>query len=93
MKWKLVPVEPTPEMVDAAWDSKGADYVYIHSASDAYSAMLEAAPMPPALTDKRIMEVARSQSCPNTGGFWFEGKSELIDMVRAIEREILGGDK
>ena len=47
--WKLVPVEPTDEMIDAAWECDSAtDYVgehkRIHSAADAYRAMLAAAP-------------------------------------------------
>lgn len=39
--WKLVPVEPTPEMVD-----RGAEEVdwYNHNARDCYGAMLAAAP-------------------------------------------------
>ncbi len=44
---KVVPVEPTDEMVDAAWDSDGTDYVGEHhriwSAGHAYRAMLSAA--------------------------------------------------
>ena len=91
MKWKLVPVEPTPEMVDAAWDSKGADYVgwakYIHRASDAYSAMLEAAPQPPALSDERIFDLIGEYKA--LGGA--SGKeARLVNLARAIEREILG---
>lgn len=48
--WRLVPVEPTDDMCEAAWDSDAADYVgehkRIHSASMAYKAMLSAAPQP-----------------------------------------------
>ena len=44
---KVVPVEPTDEMVDAAWDSGATDYVGEHhriwSAGHAYRAMLSAA--------------------------------------------------
>ena len=87
MKWKLVPVEPTPEMVDAAWDSKGADYVgwakYIHRASDAYSAMLEAAPHPPKLSDERIFELFLEKAVD-------KGTAGIYAFARAIEREILG---
>ena len=47
-KWVLVPVEPTDEMVEAAWDSDAADYVgehkRIHSLGLAWSAMIAAAP-------------------------------------------------
>ena len=40
--WKLVPIEPTPEMVDAAckWNSERGNY------SMAYAAMVDAAPSP-----------------------------------------------
>ncbi len=42
-KWKLVPVEPTPEMTDA-WNNDDSDE-FRH----AYHVMLEAAPQPPKL--------------------------------------------
>lgn len=46
--WRLVPIEPTEEMVDAAWESDAADYVgehkRIYNVSAAYSAMLAAVP-------------------------------------------------
>ena len=46
--WVLVPREPTDEMVDAAWESEATSYVGEHkciiSASDAYRAMIAAAP-------------------------------------------------
>ena len=49
--WKLVPVEPTDDMCEAAWNSDGVDYVgeyqRIHRADLAYAAMLAAAPQPP----------------------------------------------
>jgi hypothetical protein len=100
-KWKLVPVKPTDEMVWKAEEDSpefhhgdpwyGSEPPSEGQINAIYSAMLEAAPNPPVLSDERILEIARSQSCPDTGGFWFEGESELIDMVRAIEREILGG--
>lgn len=89
-KWKLVPVEPTDEMVEAAWGSKGPDYVgwakYIYRASDAYSAMLEATPQPPALTDERIIELWKDSliDCSQT---------DALSFARAIERELLGENK
>ena len=46
--WQLVPVKPTDEMCEAAWESEGTDYVgeyhRIHRADLAYKAMLAAAP-------------------------------------------------
>ena len=69
MKWKLVPVEPTDEMVDAAWASKGADYVgwakYIHRASDAYRAMLEAAPPTPSVPDEQLQAAPMTRQVDN----------------------------
>lgn len=93
-KWKLVPVEPTDEMVEAAWGSKGPDYVgwakCIYRASDAYSAMLEATPQPPALTDERIFELAES-----FGEFKYGDAQgfKRIEFARAIELELLGENK
>lgn len=51
-KWKLVPVEPTPEMMQAAWDKgndlwntpEGEDRLPMHQ----YAAMIAAAPDHPA---------------------------------------------
>ena len=48
--WKLVPVEPTEAMCDAAWASEGTDYVGEHHRiwqfAPAYRAALAAAPKP-----------------------------------------------
>lgn len=48
--WRLVPVEATDEMIEAAWDSDAADYVgehkRIYSLTLAWAAMLAAAPQP-----------------------------------------------
>ncbi|GAA0531237.1 hypothetical protein [Pigmentiphaga daeguensis] len=44
-EWKLVPVEPTPEMLEAG--AKQVDW-YAHNALECYHAMLAAAPTPPA---------------------------------------------
>lgn len=49
-KWKLAPVEPTPEMIDA-WNNDDSDE-FRH----AYHVMLEAAPHPPAF-DHDAMDV------------------------------------
>lgn len=46
--WVMVPVEPTDEMVESAWDSDAADYVGEHKriwqVAVAYRAMIAAAP-------------------------------------------------
>lgn len=58
--WQLVPVEPTDEMCEAAWESDATDYVgehkRIHRADLAYKAMLAAAPklMPAPLESDRV---------------------------------------
>ena len=76
MKWKLVPVEPTPEMLDAvSWPG---------IANFTYSAMLEAAPNPPALSDERIFKLFLEKAVD-------KGTAGIYDFARAIEREILGG--
>ena len=76
MKWKLVPVEPTPEMLDAvSWPG---------IANFTYSAMLEAAPNPPVLSDERIFKLFLEKAVD-------KGTAGIYDFARAIEREILGG--
>ena len=76
-KWKLVPVEPTPEMIDALNNDDSDEFRH------AYHVMLEAAPQPPKLSDERIKEL--SDMYMNMYGF------DDVAFARAIEREILGG--
>ena len=91
-KWKLVPVEPTPEMIDA-WNNDDSDE-FRH----AYHVMLEAAPQPPKLSDERILELAAKaeaqwNAVADQYNQWRELNSDEITILiaRAIEREILGG--
>lgn len=85
-KWKLVPVEPTPEMYSASrlvTESEGiTTTTWLRSA--VYRAMLEAAPQPPKLSNERIKEL--SDLHMNMYGF------DDVAFARAIEREILGGE-
>jgi len=79
MKWKLVPVKPTPEMLDAvSWPGV---------ASVDWGHMIEAAPQPPALSDERIDQLcdAVERECV------IFSQSGIYALARAIEREILGG--
>lgn len=85
-KWKLVPVEPTPEMYSASrltTESEGiVTTTWLRSA--VYRSMLEAAPPPPKLSDERIREI------------WIEhvlDDEDVEGFARAIEREILGGSE
>ena len=83
--YKVVPVEPTLEMDNAARDwavSKYGRGIGNDAAHGCYSAMLEAAPQPPKLSDDRIREIL--VNCNR------EDKT-VGDFARAIEREILGG--
>lgn len=81
--WKLVPVEPTPEMCAVICN---AGCIYL-SEDELYVALLEAAPQPPKLSDERILEIWAS----NSGRPVTMGKARIIAQARAIEREILGG--
>ena len=87
-KWKLVPVEPTPEMVDA-WNNDDSDE-FRH----AYKAMLEAAPQPEPLSDKRILCHLDAILKASGSGLKNYSMHKTIEgmkqAVRAIEREILG---
>ena len=90
--YKVVPVEPTDEMLDAvSWPG---------IANFTYSAMLEAAPQPPALTDERILEIAMSDDVSLVEYQWpgvrpritvHNSIGGVYALARAIEREILGG--
>jgi len=77
-KWKLVPIEPTPGMCNAALIKMMSGNVPI---SGIYRAMLEAAPQPPKLSDERILELFAEHSKQYDWPFGF---------ARAVEREILG---
>ena len=90
-KWKLVPVEPTQEMIKA-----GADVECIITGIDeidapedykrVFMAMLEAAPQPEPLSDERIFDLLK-QVDPHAVRLPLGFKQFAI----AIEREILGG--
>ena len=98
MKWKLVPVEPTPEMIDTGYFVIATSHTGANAAKKAYSAMLEEDPQPPKLSDERILELAaRTEAQWNavTDQYnqWGQlGFDEIVILLsRAIEREILGG--
>ena len=92
-KWKLVPVEPTPEMMRSGMNvplNKAARHNAV------YRAMLEAAPQPPKLSDERILEIyeeakANWNAQADQRNQWSDlGVDEVVTLVaRAIEREIL----
>lgn len=92
-KWKLVPVdEITPEMDNAARDWSVSKYgrgIGNDAAHGCYSAMLEAAPQTPKLSDERIAELYQAAfGMPINDEY---GPTEVHDFARAVEREILGG--
>ena len=82
-KWRMVPVEPTPEMMRSGMNvpiNKAARHNAV------YRSMLEAAPQPLKLSDERILEIYASES----GRPVTMGKARIIAQARAIERVILG---
>jgi hypothetical protein len=103
-KWKLVPVDPTPEMVVAGIDTPVIvtedDKIDQHDDyKRVYASMLEAAPQPPELSDERILEIAAKaeaqwNAVADQYNQWRELDSDEITILtaRAIEREILGSD-
>ena len=101
-KWKLVPVEQTTEMQAVAQNVAGfaGINIYLEDAREIYSAMLEDAPQPPRLSDERIAQVierakaewdAEADKHNQWGSLGLDEISLLI--VRAIEREIFGGEQ
>lgn len=92
--WKLVPIEPTPEMLDKAGrelsmndESAGAaecDLEYQADAHTAYAAMIAAAPLPPVVERKDGEDSARLDWLDQQGyayGFedMHEGNRWMID--------------
>ena len=111
-KWKLVPVEPDEQQIYAMRSAfyrvrrggvggQTIDACYRRENAPelaAYSAMLEAAPQPPELSDERILEIAAKaeaqwNAVADQYNQWRELNSDEITILiaRAIEREILGG--
>ena len=83
MKWKLVPVDPTRQMINAAFMGMTMGDLPI---SGVYADMLKAAPQPPKLSDERIFDLLK-QVDPHAVRLPLGFKQFAI----AIEREILGG--
>ena len=88
--WRLVPVEPTEEMLDAAHEGDreytlrvfGDVMTVMQGPHDHYVAMLSAAPPPPErepLTDEQINGLG-------TGPCWAEDGVDIFLFARAIER-------
>ena len=99
-KWKLVPIEPTPEMIWKAEEDSpefhhGDPWYGSEPPSEGqiraiYTAMLEAAQQPEPLSDKRLFHYAaeiRKALGPDPIG----ATLNIVALLRAIEREILGG--
>ncbi|MBD9476458.1 hypothetical protein IB268_26340 [Achromobacter sp. ACM01] len=82
--WKLVPIEPTPKMVDATWndpiDRDGGIESQNTRNRRIYAAMLAAAPTPPATTQDDTL--ARTGNTADHQEGWFAG----VDHGRAEAR-------
>jgi hypothetical protein len=94
-KFKLVPIEPTPKMVDATWNhpiEKGGVESHNRRNKRIYKAMIEAythpAPAREPLSDDKIVQVFHDY--PAETNDW----ASHIDFARAIEKAhgIGGGD-
>ena len=84
-KWKLVPVDPTPEMIDA-WNNDDSDE-FRH----AYKAMLEAAPTPAEAPADVARDAERWQMLPAFLAEFQVPYLQLVDKIdAAIERQ--GGE-
>ena len=104
-KYKLVPVEPTPEMV---WKAEEDSPPFYHGdpwygseppsegqVRAIYTAMLESAPPPPKLSDERILHhldaIIKASGSGMKNYSMHKTIEDMKQAVRAIEREILGG--
>lgn len=81
-KWKLVPIEPTEAMLKAGentrndcciWSLEPGEGMDEFDAKPAYSAMLSAAPTPPAAAIEREMVEKCLVECDKTVRRWSEG--------------------
>lgn len=96
MKWQLVPVEPTPEMVWKAEEDSppfhhgdpwyGSEQPSEGQIRAIYTALLEAAPQPEPLSDERIDKICDTVERDNV----LFSQSGIYALARAIERELLG---
>ena len=75
MKWKLVPVDPTPAMIDAAGMGWIVNPANLNKRLRIYAAMVDAAPPGPHDT----MMVAEARSCQNWRGMDGATAFHLID--------------
>lgn len=86
--WKLVPVEPTTEMVEAAFDALQLSLLDGKIRTH-YRAMLDAAPTPPAQQDEAL-EVLRAVIAASDhydkSSWTFAGASAADRLANAIER-------
>ena len=89
MKWKLVPVEITEQMHVAAVKVLIRANGIAFTPQRMFDAMLAAAPQPEPLSDERIYQVWGEQAEKTIGKIHSEF---LVSFVRAIEREIFGGE-
>lgn len=100
MKWKLAPIEPANEMLDAAMEFTqrahlGGVYHWSNYVTDIYQVMLSAAPNP--LDDAELVErVARAIFLDETGGDW-ETCSDYMrractGQARAAIAAMMGGE-
>jgi hypothetical protein len=85
-KWKLVPVKALEELRNSVSGRVNMGSVWEAAVIDS---MLEAAPQPPKLSDERIWElIGEYKALSGASG----KEARLVNLARAIEREILGGD-
>jgi hypothetical protein len=94
MKYKLVPVEPTKEMLDAAMNARVHLNVLPHGWSAAYRAMLAAAPASPAVGEEELAELLREfcewqergndDDCEYLNGDGWDDLDRLVVRARAI---------
>ena len=88
-KWKLVPVKALEELRNSVSGRANMGSVWEAAVIDS---MLEAAPQPPKLSDERLFHYAaeiRKALEPDPVG----ATLNIVALLRAIEREILGENK
>jgi hypothetical protein len=78
-KWKLVPIEPTEQMIDA-YLKTGLAQTFYH---DAYKAMLNAAPSPEQAKQEPVYQVGVGYGSTTT---WYDKSKQEYDEITIVER-------
>lgn len=89
--WRMVPEEPTPEMVDSFENSMECATTYVRNFKAAYCAMLAAAPQPPAQAEPKPAAPGTYPPCAGMNCGCTDGFSHSLECQAEHAAAIAGG--